>query len=94
MKAASALINIQINLNVSVKYTLTLIIFCLFVENYNMILIHTIHYTNSISEFYLNEDEKYIKELKYLPDGRIKEYNVKNTDIRLKIILKENKEVV
>ena len=56
-----------------------------------MILIHTIHYTNSISEFYLNEDEKYIKELKYLPNGRIKEYNVKDTDIRLKIILKENK---
>jgi hypothetical protein len=92
MKVASALINIQINLKVSVKCTLTLIIFCLFVENYNMILIHTIHYTNSISEFY--EDEKYIKELKYLPNGRIKEYNVKDTDIRLKIILKENKEIV
>jgi len=94
MKLASALINIQINLKVSVKHTLTLIIFCLFVENYNMILIHTIHYTNSISEFYLNEDEKYIKELKYLPNGRIKQYDVKDTDIRLKIILKENKEIV
>ena len=92
MKLASALINIQINLKVSVKHTLTLIIFCLFVENYNMILIHTIHYTNSISEFYLNEDEKYIKELKYLPNGCIKQYDVKDTDIRLKIILKENKE--
>ena len=41
-----------------------------------------------------NNLKKYIKELKYLPNGRIKEYNVKDTDIRLKIILKENKEIV
>jgi hypothetical protein len=52
-----------------------------------MALIKTIHYTNSISEFYLNEDKKSIKEVKYLPDGRIKEYNVNNSDIRLKTIL-------
>ncbi len=52
-----------------------------------MALIKTIHYTNSVSEFYLNEDEKYIKELKYLPNGRIKEYNVNDSDIRLKAIL-------
>jgi hypothetical protein len=52
-----------------------------------MALIKTIHYTNSVSEFYLNEDKKSIKEVKYLPDGRIKEYNVNNSDIRLKTIL-------
>ena len=52
-----------------------------------MALIKTIHYTNSVSEFYLNEDNKSIKEVKYLPDGRIKEYNVNNSDIRLKTIL-------
>jgi hypothetical protein len=52
-----------------------------------MALIKTIHYTNSISEFYLNEDKKSITELKYLSDGRIKEYNVNNSDIRLKAIL-------
>jgi hypothetical protein len=52
-----------------------------------MALIKTIHYTNSISEFYLNEDKKSIKEVKYLPDGRIKEYNVNDSDIRLKAIL-------
>ena len=49
-----------------------------------MTLIQTIHYTNSISEFYLNKDKKSITEVKYLPDGRIKEYNVKDSDIRLK----------
>ena len=52
-----------------------------------MSLIKTIHYTNSISEFYLNEDKKSVTELKYLSDGRIKEYRVQNTDIRLKRIL-------
>ena len=54
-----------------------------------MTLIKTIHYTNSISEFYLNEDKKSIKEVKYLPDGRIKEYNVQGSDIRLKRILQK-----
>ena len=52
-----------------------------------MVLIKTIHYTNSISEFYLNEDKKSITELKYLSDGRIKEYKIQNSDIRLKKIL-------
>lgn len=52
-----------------------------------MTLIKTIHYANSISEFYLNKDKNSITELKYLPDGRIKEYNVKDSDIRLKRIL-------
>jgi len=52
-----------------------------------MTLIKTIHYTHSISEFYLNEDKKNVTELKYLSDGRIKEYRVQNTDIRLKRIL-------
>ena len=52
-----------------------------------MALIKTIHYTNSISEFYLNEDKKSIKEVKCLADGRIKEYNVNDLDIRLKAIL-------
>ena len=54
-----------------------------------MTLIKTIHYTNSISEFYLNEDKKSIKEVKYLPDGRIKEYNVQGSNIRLKRILQK-----
>ena len=44
-----------------------------------MTLIKTIHYANSISEFYLNKDKNSITELKYLPDGRIKEYNVKDS---------------
>ena len=52
-----------------------------------MALIKTIHYTNSISEFYLNEDKKSITELKYLSDGRIKEYKIQNSDIRLQKIL-------
>ena len=52
-----------------------------------MALIKTIDYTNSISEFYLNKDKKSIKEVKYLPDGRIIEYNVNDSDIRLKVIL-------
>ena len=52
-----------------------------------MTLIKTIHYTNSISEFYLNEDKKSITEIKYLSDGRIKEYKIQNSDIRLKKIL-------
>ena len=52
-----------------------------------MTLIQTIHYTNSISEFYLNKDKNSITEVKYLRDGRIKEYNVKDSDIRLKRIL-------
>jgi len=52
-----------------------------------MTLIKTIHYTNSISEFYLNEDKKSLTEFKYLPDGRIKEYKMQNSDIRLKKIL-------
>ena len=52
-----------------------------------MTIIKTIHYTNSISEFYLNKDKKSIYELKYLSDGRIKRYRVKDTDIRLKKIL-------
>jgi len=52
-----------------------------------MTLIKTIHYANSISEFYLNKDKNSITELKYLPDGRIKEYIVKDSDIRLKRIL-------
>ena len=51
-----------------------------------MTLIKTIHYTNSISEFYTNENKKSITELKYLSDGRIKEYKVQDTDIRLKKI--------
>mgnify|MGYP001573105994 CR=1 FL=1 len=52
-----------------------------------MTLIKTIDYTNSISEFYTNENKKSITELKYLSDGRIKEYKVQDTDIRLKKIL-------
>jgi len=52
-----------------------------------MVLIKTIHYTNSISEFYLNEDKKSITELKYLSEGRIKEYNIQDSDIRLQKIL-------
>ena len=52
-----------------------------------MALIKTIHYTNSISEFYLNEDKKSIKEVKCLPDGCIIEYNINDSDIRLKAIL-------
>ena len=52
-----------------------------------MTLIKTIHYTNSISEFYFNEDKKIIKEVKYLSDGRIKEYRVQDSDIRIKKIL-------
>ena len=52
-----------------------------------MTLIKIIHYTNSISEFYLNKDNKRVTELKYLSDGRIKEYKVQDTDIRLKKIL-------
>ena len=52
-----------------------------------MPLIKTIHSTNSISDFYINEDKKSIKEVKCLPDGRIKAYNVNDSDIRLKAIL-------
>ena len=33
------------------------------------------------------KDKKSIKEVKYLPDGRIKEYNVNDSDIRFKAIL-------
>ena len=73
---------------ISVRFYL-LVDICLFVEIYIMTLIKTIHYTNSISEFYLNEDKKSIKEVKYLPDGRIKEYNVQGSDIRLKRILQK-----
>ena len=50
-----------------------------------MALIKTIHYTNSISEFYI--DKNSITELKYLPDGIIKEYKIQDSDIRLKKIL-------
>lgn len=57
-----------------------------------MSLIKTIHYTNSISEFYLNEDKKSIKEVRYLPGGRIKEYNVQDSDIRLRILQKKDGE--
>jgi hypothetical protein len=52
-----------------------------------MTLIKTIHYANSISEFYLNKDKNSITELKYLPDGIIKEYKIQDSDIRLKKIL-------
>ena len=52
-----------------------------------MTLIQTIHYTNSISEFYLDKDKKSITEVKYLPDGIIKEYKIQGSDIRLKKIL-------
>ena len=52
-----------------------------------MNLITTIHYTNSISEFYINKDKNSITELKYLSDGRIKEYKIQDSDIRLKKIL-------
>ena len=52
-----------------------------------MALIKTIHYTNSISEFYLNADKKSITEVKYLSDGRIKEYKIQDSDIRLQKIL-------
>ena len=52
-----------------------------------MTLIKTIHYTNSISEFYLNKDKKSITELKYLSDGRIKKYKIQDSDVRLKKIL-------
>jgi hypothetical protein len=52
-----------------------------------MTLIKTIHYTNSISEFYINKDKNSITELKYLPDGIIKEYKIQDSDIRLKKIL-------
>jgi hypothetical protein len=47
----------------------------------------TIHYANSISEFYLNKDKNSITELNYLPDGIIKEYKIQDSDIRLKKIL-------
>ena len=57
-----------------------------------MSLIKTIHYTNSISEFYLNEDKKSIKEVRYLPNGKIKEYNVRGSDIRLRILQKKDGE--
>lgn len=57
-----------------------------------MSLIKTIHYTNSISEFYLNEDKKSIKEVRYLPVGRIKEYNVQGSDIRLRVLQKKDGE--
>jgi len=49
-----------------------------------MTLIKTIHYTNSISEFYINKDKNSITELKYLPDGIIKEYKIQDSHIRLK----------
>ena len=52
-----------------------------------MTLIKTIHYANSISEFYKNKDKNSITELKYLPDGIIKEYKIQDSDIRLKKIL-------
>ena len=49
-----------------------------------MTLIQTIHYTNSISEFYLNKDKNSITELKYLHDVIIKEYKIQYSNIRLK----------
>jgi hypothetical protein len=52
-----------------------------------MILIKIIHYTNSISEFYIDKNKNSITELKYLPDGIIKEYKIQDSDIRLKKIL-------
>ena len=48
-----------------------------------MKLIKTIHYTYSISEFYLNPEKGDIIELKYLPDGRIKKYKLSKEDNRL-----------
>jgi hypothetical protein len=48
-----------------------------------MKLIKTIHYTYSISEFYLNLDKGDIIELKHLPDGRIKKYKLSKEDNRL-----------
>ena len=59
-----------------------------------MTLIKTIHYTNSISEFYLNEDKNSITELKYLSDGRIKKYRMQDTDIRLKKLLQIRKRLL
>ena len=52
-----------------------------------MTLIKTIHYINSVSEFYINKDKNSITELKYLSDGRIKKYRMQDTDIRLKKLL-------
>ena len=46
-----------------------------------MALIKKIHSTNSISDFYINEDKKRIREVKSLAYGRIKEYNVNDSDI-------------
>ena len=66
----------------SVNNTLTLVFFCLFVKKI-MKLIKTIHYTYSISEFYLNPEKGDIIELKHLPDGRIKKYKLSKEDNRL-----------
>ena len=48
-----------------------------------MKLITTIHYTYSISEFYLNPEKGDIIELKHLPEGRIKKYKLSKEDNRL-----------
>lgn len=48
-----------------------------------MKLITTIHYTYSISEFYLNPEKGDIVELKHLPEGRIKKYKLSKEDNRL-----------
>ena len=66
----------------SVNNTLTLVFFCLFVKKI-MKLIKTIHYTYSISEFYLNSEKGDIIELKHLPEGRIKKYKLSKEDNRL-----------
>ena len=48
-----------------------------------MKLIKIIHYTYSISEFYLNPEKGDIIELKHLQDGRIKKYKLSKEDNRL-----------
>ena len=45
-----------------------------------MKLIKTIHYTYSISEFYLDPQKGDIVELKHLPGGRIKKYKLSKID--------------
>jgi hypothetical protein len=55
----------------------------LFICKKIMKLIKTIHYTYSISEFYLNSEKGDIIELKHLPDGRIKKYKLSKEDNRL-----------
>ena len=46
----------------------------------------TIHYANSISEFYLNKDKNSITG-QYLSHKKYKEYKIQDSDIRLKKIL-------